>query len=104
MDQYVYFTLSLPYYIQFRLYLVSSDLSRDPETHFCLALAFLKNDSMNQTGISHFVRSDHQITVLKFNQNRSVRKQSLSENRFLDPPHTELNGLWRNVGIYSLEL
>ena len=48
MDPYVYFTLSFPYYIHFRLYLVSSDLSRDPVAHFCLALAFLKNDSMNK--------------------------------------------------------
>ena len=57
-----------------------------PKLTFASLWHFSKLNAQIKTGISQYVRSDHQITVSKFKENRTVRKQSLSENRFLDPP------------------
>ena len=58
---------------------------RIPWVTFISLWHFSKMTVWIKTGISQFVRSDHQITVSKFYQNRSARKQFISENRFLDP-------------------
>ena len=57
-----------------------------PSLTFASLWQFSKLNVRLLTGISEFVRPDHQITVSKFKENLIARKQSLSENRFRKPP------------------
>lgn len=54
-----------------------------PVAHFCLASHFSKNDSMKRyRNVTICQKVTTKIQCPKFNQNRSVRKPSLSEDRF----------------------
>ena len=55
-----------------------AEFNPEPSPTFASLWHFSKMTVWIKTGISQFVRSDHQITVSKFYQNRSARKQIFS--------------------------